>query len=121
MRVSLKAGTPEDFARKTGAKPEAFELPFRAIRHLLDCGARFHVAGMIDDPRIVRPEERVELVRKLVEIDPRLVVTFEGEVVDPYDTTMVRLRTAGHELKWPLKRRYMPISELFRKVRSKRR
>jgi uncharacterized Fe-S cluster-containing radical SAM superfamily protein len=31
VRVSLKAGTPEAFTRKTGAKPEAFEIPFRAI------------------------------------------------------------------------------------------
>jgi uncharacterized Fe-S cluster-containing radical SAM superfamily protein len=36
VRISLKAGTPEAFMRKTGAKPEAFEIPFQTIRNLLD-------------------------------------------------------------------------------------
>ena len=113
VRVSLKAGTPEAFTRKTGAKPEAFEIPFRAIRNLLDAGVSFHVAGMVDDPRIVSEDERVELVRRLAEIDTKLVLTFEGEVIDPYDTTLKRLEAAGLELKWPLKVRYRPLRELL--------
>ena len=48
-RISLKAGTPEAFARKTGATPESFELPFRAIVNLLEAGASFHVAAMTAD------------------------------------------------------------------------
>ena len=76
----MKAGTPKAFLKKTGAKPEAFEIPFQAIRNLLDFNVRFHVAGMMDDPRIVTQEERMKLVRRLVEIDPKLVVTFEGEL-----------------------------------------
>ena len=115
VRVSLKAGTPEAFTRKTGAKSESFELPFKAIRNLLDHGVRFHVAGMIDDPRIVTPEERAELARKLMEIDPKLVLTFEGEVIDPYDTTLARLKAAGLELEWPLKKCYLPLRELLRR------
>lgn len=113
VRVSLKAGTPEAFTRKTGANPEAFELPLKAIEHLLDYGVEFHVAGMMDDPRIVSREERVELVKRLAEIDPRLPVRFEGEVMDPYETTLVRLKAAGLDLKWPLEDRYEPISKLF--------
>jgi len=113
VRVSLKAGTPEAFTRRTGAKPEAFEIPFQAIRNLLDSGVSFHVAGMMDDPRIVSEEERVKLVEKLVEIDPKLALTFEGEVIDPYDTTLQRLKAAGLELEWPLKARYRPLRELL--------
>ena len=45
VRVSSKAGTPEDFTRKTGAKAEAFEIPFKAVRNLLDSGVSFHVAA----------------------------------------------------------------------------
>ena len=52
VRVSLKAGTPEDFTRKTGAKAEAFEIPLKAIENLLDSGGSFHVAAMSADPRI---------------------------------------------------------------------
>ncbi|KXB04408.1 hypothetical protein AKJ48_02710, partial [candidate division MSBL1 archaeon SCGC-AAA261O19] len=88
VRVSLKAGTPEAFSRKTGAKPEAFEIPFKAIQNLLDYGASFHVAGMMDDPRVVEPEERNELARRLMEINPKLLDSFEGEVIDPYKTTL---------------------------------
>lgn len=113
VRVSLKAGTPEAFARKTGAIPESFEIPFKAIRNLLDFGISFHVAGMMDDPRIVDPRERAELARKLAEIDPRLVAAFEGEVIDPYDTTLARLKAAGLELEWPLRERYRPLREFL--------
>jgi len=111
IRVSLKAGTPEAFARKTGAVLESFELPFKAIKNLLDFDVSFHVAGMLDDPRIVEPQERVELALKLAEIDPKLVVNFEGEVVDPYDSTLARLKAAGLDLEWPLRQRYKPLSD----------
>ncbi len=112
IRVSLKAGTPEAFARKTGAVPESFELPFKAIKNLLDFDVSFHMAGMLDDPRIVEPQEMVELAWKLVEIDPKLMVNFEGEVVDPYDSTLARLKAAGLDLEWPLRQRYKPLSDL---------
>jgi len=112
IRVSLKAGTPEAFARKTGAVPESFELPFKAVKNLLDFDVSFHVAGMLDDPRIVEPQERVELALKLAEIDPKLVVNFEGEVVDSYDSTLARLKAAGLDLEWPLRQRYKPLSDL---------
>jgi uncharacterized Fe-S cluster-containing radical SAM superfamily protein len=114
VRVSLKAGTPEAFTQKTGAKPESFELPLNAIRNLLDHGVSFHVAGMLDDPRIVTPGERAELARKLFEIDPKLVLNFEGEIMDPYDTTLARLKAAGLELRWPLKRRFVPLWKLLK-------
>ncbi|UCC90696.1 MAG: radical SAM protein [Dehalococcoidia bacterium] len=102
VRVSLKAGTPEDFTRKTGAKPEAFEIPFSAIRNLIKYGARFHVAAMSADPRIMSPAERAALLMKLHGVDPGLVKGLEEEIVDPYETTLLRLEKAGHQLKWPL-------------------
>lgn len=109
IRVSLKAGTPDDFARKTGARPEAFELPFAAIRRLLDCGVSFHVAAMSGDPRIMDPEERAGLIGRLEAVDPGLASEIEEEVVDPYKTTLARLRAIGVELEWPLRRIYKPL------------
>jgi uncharacterized Fe-S cluster-containing radical SAM superfamily protein len=100
VRVSLKAGTPEAFERKTGAKKDAFELPFKAIEHLLDSGASFHVAAMSADPRMMEKEERRRLFEKLIEIDPKLAKNLEEEVVDPYETALLRLRKAGYEMKW---------------------
>ncbi|MDI6888897.1 MAG: radical SAM protein [Methanocellales archaeon] len=113
VRISLKAGTPEDFTRKTGAVPESFDVPFQAIRNLLECGVGFHVAAMSADPRVMSSEERASLARKLAEIDPSLVTNIEEEVVDPYQTTLKRLEYAGHQLEWPLKEIYRPMKYLL--------
>jgi len=99
-RVSLKAGTPEAFTQKTGASPESFELPFQGIINLLKAGAGFHVASMTADPRIVTEQERQNLLDRLVSIHPALADSLEEEMVDPYDTTLQRLRYAGVELQW---------------------
>ena len=115
IRVSLKAGTPEAFTKKTGAKPENFEIPLQAIRNLLDYGVSFRVAAMSADPRIMTQNERESLVKKLAEIDPRLVLSLEEEVMDGYDTTLARLKLSGLKVKWPLRRVYTPIRELFNK------
>ncbi|KXA96657.1 hypothetical protein AKJ37_04710 [candidate division MSBL1 archaeon SCGC-AAA259I09] len=109
VRVSLKAGTPEAFEEKTGGSLEAFELPFMAIRNLLEHEVSFHVAGMMDDPRIVSEDERKNLAHRLEQIHPALVENFEGEVVDPYDSTLKRLEAAGFDLSWPLERKYPPL------------
>lgn len=99
-RVSLKAGTPEAFTKKTGAIPEGFELPFRAVENLMEAGASFHVASMTADRRIVSKEERQKFVDRLAAIHPSLVRNLEEEVVDPYHTTLERLRHAGVNLVW---------------------
>lgn len=109
VRVSLKAGTPEAFERKTGAKRDAFESPFKAIEHLLDCDASFHVAAMSADPRIMGAEERRKLIERLIKIDPDLIRNLEEEVVDPYETTLLRLKKAEFEMKWPLREIYKRI------------
>lgn len=108
VRVSLKAGTPEAFERKTGARREAFEIPFNAIKNLLDCGASFHAAAMSADPRIMSQEERIELMKKLSTISPELVRNLEEEVVDPYETALLRLEKAKFKMEWPLKEVYKP-------------
>jgi len=99
-RVSLKAGTPDAFTSKTGAKPESFELPFQGIANLLKAGASFHVAAMTADPRIVTKQERQKLLERLTSIHPALADNLEEEVVAPYPTTLERLQHAGVKLKW---------------------
>ena len=99
-RVSLKAGTPEAFTTKTGAKPESFNLPFQGIVNLLEAGASFHVAAMSADTRIMAKRERESLLSRLASIHPALVDNLEEEVVDPYHTTLERLRHAGVKLKF---------------------
>ena len=102
VRLSLKAGTPEGFTWRTGAIGHYYELPFRAIEYFVEEGValkRFHVAAMTD-PRIMSPEERRALIERLERIDPLLAQYLEEEVVDPYETTLIRLREAGIHLKW---------------------
>lgn len=95
VRVSLKAGTPEGFERRTGARGEFAELPYRAIEHLRDSRVSFHVAAMTDS-RLVQPSEKRELVRRLEEIGYNDY--FEEEVADPYETSVLRLRKAGMKI-----------------------
>jgi len=117
VRVSLKAGTPEDFTKKTGAEPEAFEIPFQAIRNLLDHNVSFYVAAMSADPRIMKPKERENLIQKLAEIDHQLLVNLEEEVMDDYKTTLARLKLADWKIEWPLKAIYTPIREMIKQTK----
>jgi uncharacterized Fe-S cluster-containing radical SAM superfamily protein len=99
-RVALKAGTPEAFTSKTGAKSEFFELPFQAIRNLLSAGASCHVAAMSADPRFMTAEERQNLFEQLEQIHPALARNAEEEIVTAYPAARERLRHAGVEVDW---------------------
>jgi len=103
IRVSLKAGTSEGFKKRTGAKAESFELPYRAIEYLKKARVSFHVAAMTDT-RVMSGEERKSLIKKLSTIDVDLATHLEEERIDPYETTLERLKKAGVELKWGKKR-----------------
>ncbi len=97
-RVALKAGTPEAFTKKTGAKQEFFELPFQAIENLLRAEASFHVAAMSADSRFVTEEERKALFERLMAIHPDLMRNLEEEIVTPYPAARERLRHAGFKV-----------------------
>jgi uncharacterized Fe-S cluster-containing radical SAM superfamily protein len=95
VRVSLKAATPEGFTQRTGAIGEYSELPFRALRHLLDEGIYARAAAMTDS-KVMTKEERKALIEKLSEIDPRYGKgELEEEVIDIYDTTIKRLKASA--------------------------
>ena len=70
------------------------------------------MAAMSLDPRIMTPEERASLIKRLAEIDVNLLLNLEEEVVDPYETTLARLKLAGFKLKWPLREVYTPIRDI---------
>ena len=95
VRVSIKAGTPEGFERRTGGKGEFYELPYLAVETLKKEGLYFRVAPM-SDSRLMPKEERREMIKKLREIGYKDYL--EEEVCDPYDTSVVRLRKAGFSI-----------------------
>jgi uncharacterized Fe-S cluster-containing radical SAM superfamily protein len=95
VRVSLKAATSEGFTQRTGAIGEYFELPFRALRYLVDEGIHARAAAMTDS-KVMAKEERKVLIEKLSEIDPRYGKgELEEEVIDIYDTTINRLKASA--------------------------
>jgi len=93
VRVSFKAATPEGFTQRTGAIGKFYEIPFKALRYLLDEGIHARAAAMTD-PKVMPKEERRILIEKLNEIDPsaRYSETLEEENIDTYDTTIKRLK-----------------------------
>jgi uncharacterized Fe-S cluster-containing radical SAM superfamily protein len=95
VRVSLKAGSTAGFEAQTGAQGRYWDLPFRAIEHLMTAGISFHVAAMTDS-RLMLAKERHSLVRRLRKMGYRDF--FEEERCDPYKTCVLRLRAAGFEL-----------------------
>ncbi len=96
VRVSFKAATPEGFTERTGAIGEYYELPFKALKRLLDEGIYARAAAMTD-PKVMPKEERSVLLERLAEIDPtaRYSETLEEETMDAYDTTIKRLKASS--------------------------
>ncbi len=93
VRVSFKAATPEGFTLRTGAMGRYYDLPFKALEYLLEEGIYARAAAMTD-PRVMPKEERALLIERLDKIDPEANYpeTLEEEVIDPYDTTIKRLK-----------------------------
>jgi len=92
VRVSFKAAAPEGFTQRTGAIGKYYELPFKALKNLLDEGI-FARAAAMTDPRIMPKEERKILIEKLGEIDPQCRKgELEEETVDAYDASIKRLK-----------------------------
>lgn len=103
VRVSFKAATPEGFTQRTGAIGETYELPFKALKYLVDEGIFARAAAMTDSS-IMPEEERNLLIERLDEIDPEANYssTLEEEQMDLYDTTVKRLQ-AFSSLKYARK------------------
>jgi len=105
VRVSLKAGTPEQFSKITGAVPEAFMLPFQAIRKLKEYNINSSVSAMTADPRFMDPLERISLITRLGEIDPKLVLRLEEEMTILFPTALKRLKAKG----WQANHKNLPF------------
>jgi uncharacterized Fe-S cluster-containing radical SAM superfamily protein len=109
VRPSIKAGTPEAFQKKTGAKPEFFESPFIAIERLEKHGIPYKVASMSKDPALMPQAERKSLMRRLARISPRSPFTLEEEQCDPFGITSRRLEAAGYDPSIMRKLQYEPV------------
>lgn len=98
VRVSFKAATPEGFQERTGAIGKYYELPFKALKYLLDQGIYARAAAMTD-PKVMPEEERKVLIERLDQIDPNVDyhTSLEEERIDAYSTTIKRLKAYQDE------------------------
>ncbi|HEX67660.1 MAG TPA: radical SAM protein [bacterium] len=94
VRVSIKAGTPSSFEKKTGAKKDYFYLPFQCIENLKKHGLNFHVAVM-SDKRLMSVEEKRYFLKELKKTGYHGFL--EEERCEPYPHSVARLRFAGWE------------------------
>jgi uncharacterized Fe-S cluster-containing radical SAM superfamily protein len=92
VRVSLKGTNEEEFARLTGARPNAFKLQLKAVENLLNAGVSCHPAVMMS----FTTQKQLEILKKrLFEISKDLPEQVEEEYVILYPPVEAKLREAG--------------------------
>ena len=89
VRVSIKGCSPEEFHTLSGAHREAYELPFKALRHLIDAGVSCNacvMASFSDNQGIAEVKE------KLSEITPGILRSLEIERIKQFPKVRARLK-----------------------------
>ena len=92
VRVSIKGTSQEEYHELTDAIPESYELPFRALKHLIDAGVSCNACVMVsfsDDDGIRSVEQ------KLFELHPGLLKSLEKERITPFPKVAQRLAKNG--------------------------
>ena len=92
VRVSIKGTNPDEYARLTGAIPSSYELPYRALKHLIDarvsCNAclslSFSTESGLDQAKA-----------RLAAIHPGLLISLEEEYITLFPKVAKRLREEG--------------------------
>ncbi len=92
VRVSIKGCSREEFSKLTGAKPEAYDLQFKALKNLLDYSVSVHPAVMMS---FCNKKDVEKLIEKLREIDEILVEELEPEYVFLYPHVVEIMRKYG--------------------------
>ncbi len=99
VRVSIKGDNPGLYHELTGARPDSYELPYKALTHLIEAGVSCNaclMASFSDDEGIGRVK------RKLIGIHPGILKSLEIEKITMFPKVAQRLSNKG--LK-PLKTR----------------
>jgi uncharacterized Fe-S cluster-containing radical SAM superfamily protein len=96
LKVSLKAGTPEQFERLTGCSRIAWESAWTAVEALHRSGAAFDLNALTRAPELFTSAERAALLSRLEETSPELVGRLEEEALTPYPGTVRRMAGSWH-------------------------
>ncbi len=92
VRVSIKGTNPEEFHTLTNAIPSSYELPFKALKHLIDANVSCNACGMIS---FSDKEGIKDLERRLFEVHPGLLKSLEKEHITPFPKVAKRLSENG--------------------------
>ena len=92
VRVSIKGTSQEEYHQLTDAIPESYELPFRALKHLIDAGVSCNACVMVS---FSNNEGIQNVERKLFELHPGLLKSLEKERITPFPKVAERLAKNG--------------------------
>jgi uncharacterized Fe-S cluster-containing radical SAM superfamily protein len=92
VRVSIKGTSQEEYHQLTDAIPESYELPFRALKHLIDAGVSCNACVMVS---FSNNEGIQNVERKLFELHPGLLKSLEKERITPFPKVAQRLAKNG--------------------------
>ena len=88
VRVSIKGDCPEQYHELTGAHPDSYELPYKALGYLIDAGVSCNACLMAS----FSDEEGIERVkRKLAEVHPGILKSLEIERITMFPKVKQRL------------------------------
>jgi len=89
VRVSIKGCSPEEFHTLSGAMREAYELPFKALRHLIDAGVSCNACVMAS----FSDKQGIHNIKsKLSEITPGILRSLEIERIKQFPKVRARLK-----------------------------
>ena len=92
VRVSIKGTNETEYAKLTGAVPESYELPYRALGYLIAAGVSCNACLMVsfsDDDGLKAAE------RRLYDVHPGLLKSLERENITLFPKVSKRLHDAG--------------------------
>ncbi|MDC0989107.1 radical SAM protein [Rhodospirillales bacterium] len=104
VRVSIKGDNPELYHELTGANPDSYELPYKAIANLIDAGVSCNACLMSS----FSDEEGINRVkRKLIDVHPGILKSLEIERITMFPKVTERLSKKGLKPINAQRRRYM--------------
>ena len=92
VRVSIKGCNPKEFHRLTGARASAYELPFKALQHLIDAGVSCNacVSVSFSDAAGIKSVEK-----KLETMHPGILKSLELERIKLFPKVQRRIQNEG--------------------------
>ncbi len=92
VRVSIKGTNPEEYARLTGAIPSSYELPYHALKNLIDAGVSCNACLSLS----FSTESGLDQAKaRLAAVHPGLLISLEEEYITLFPKVAKRLRDEG--------------------------